>query len=562
MKLTKLTIKSLLVFAIALAPLTIVSGQGAGLPGSSWWTFFQVQNVSTSSGSLQIAAYTQDIPGPSNTFSSGQFTIPAGGGLSYNPGFAPSYSTGGNRIGFCTNVASCAATSDDTLPSGFSGAVVASADVNIVAVAQVGNYANGSVGNTSGKATGNYAGVSAPASQLLFPLAKYNFASNTVAYFVQAAGVDANVTITYTMNDGSKHTESATIVANHMHLFDPANVTGGGPVASTGCLGGAVTASNSPCLGSAVVVATSGQIAGVALEFPESPSGFAKVLGASRGFTPADYSNTILAPVFKNDFPNATNGNYSGWAIQNTADVTATVNITLTVARTFNSGVNVGQQYFSTVTIAPNAQTVVSKFRNNMGGMPAGLLASAIAVSDQPIVAVANEGNANNAGTPVLSTYNCFAPSSATTKVAAPLVKEFFPGGISSTNVLKSGTSVTVQNAGDSNTNVYLVYKLIAGAAAGQTYTVTIGANQGVGVNGQQLAPGAAYVFNMVTDPNRTFNNLPLYTFGPGSTSLPPSTGFNATVSVTADQPIIAVMQEDNKTSSPNDLTNYEGFNQ
>lgn len=548
MKFTKLAIKSVIVLAIALSPLAAVSGQGTGLPGSSWWTSFQVQNVSTSSGSLQISAYTQDST-TSATYASGQFTIPAGGGLTYNPGFGPSYSTGGNRIGFCPTVSTCASATDDTLPTGFSGAVVASADVNIVAVASVNNSLNGTVGNASGKAAGNYAGVSAPASQLLFPVSKSNFGGNTVAYFVQAAGVDASVTITYTMNDGSTHTESATIGANRMHLFDPANAS---PVVASSSCGSAVT---SPCLGSAVVVATSGQIAGVALEFPEAPSGgFAKILGASRGFVPNDYSTTILAPVFKNDFPNATSGNFSGWSLQNTANVTATVNVTFTVSGGTEAA---GTVHTQQVQIGPNAQTTLSKFRNNIGGLPTGNVASAIATSDQPLVAISNESNSNATATAYLATYNCFTPGGATVKAAAPLVKEYFPGGISAAS--KNGTSVSVQNAGGANATINVVYTIIAPAAvAGQVYTVTIGVNKGAGGNTQLLAPGSAYVFNMVSDPSRATR----YAAGTGSTGLPPSTGFNATVSVVSDQKIIALMQEDNKSSAPTDLTNYEGFNQ
>src|SRR5262245_26369491 len=97
----KKLIPMILTVAIALSPLTIASGQG--LPGTSWWTSFQVQNVSTQAGNLSLVAYPQDNAASQTTFSSAAFAFAAGSGLTYNPGFAPNYSGGGNRIGFCAS---------------------------------------------------------------------------------------------------------------------------------------------------------------------------------------------------------------------------------------------------------------------------------------------------------------------------------------------------------------------------------------------------------------------------------------------------------------------------
>jgi len=539
-------------FALSLV-LAPIAGAGAqGLPGSYWWTSFQVQNVTTGSGSLSLVAYPQDTAGSPTTYSSDSFTINAGSGLTYNPGFAPNYSTGGNRVGFCASAANCDSADDDTLPVGFSGSVIASADVNIVAVSMVANSLNGTVGNSNGHAGGDYSGISGPAAELLFPLAKHNFGGNTVAYYVQAIGGDAAVTMTYTMNDATTHTESLTIPANRMHLFDPANAT---PVVASSSCGAAAT---SPCLGSAKLVASSGEVAGIALEFPEAPpSGYAVILGASKGFAPADYSSTILAPVFKYDFPNASTGNWSGWSLQNTTGSTAHVDITFTVVRSFNGAAPIGTTYLQHVDIPPFKQETLSKYRGNIGGMLSGVMCAGVAVSDQPLVGVTNESNSNAGGTPYLSTFNDFAPSLATTVVAAPLVKEFFPGGMAATN--KNGTSVTVMNT-SSTTNASIMLKYVAvggsGAPAGTTYYVTIGVGQGIGGT-QLLGPNASYVFNMVSDPARASMYAPTN----GSLTLPPA-NVNYAVTVTADQNVIALMQEDNKTTgTPNDLMNYEGFN-
>jgi hypothetical protein len=538
-------------FAVVLMLASLGGASAAGLPGSYWWTSIQFQNVSSGTGHLSMIAYPQDNSGSSTTYSSDSFTFNSGSGLTYNPGYPPNYSGGGNRIGFCASASTCNSAPDDTLPAGFSGSVIASADVSTAAVVMVANSLNGSVGNSSGHAGGYYTGMGTAASSMLFPVAKHNFGGNTVAYYVQAIGADAVTTMTYTMNDASTHTESVTIPANRMHLFDPANATP--PVASSSC-GSAAT---SPCLGTATLAASSGQVAGIALEFPQAPpSGYAVILGASRGFTPSDYSTTIVAPIFKNDFPNGTTGNYSGWVLQNTTGSTATVSVTLTVVGSTNPSAPVGTVYTQPITIPANGQVVLSKFRGNIGGMPAGVVAAGVATSNQPLVAVSNESNSSAAVAARLTTYNCFNPSAATTEVAAPVVKEFFPGGIAAAT--KSGTSVTVMNVGGSNASIMLKYVAVggSGAPAGTTYYVTIGVGKGAGGT-QLLAPNASYVFNMVSDPSRAA----LYAPTNGSLTLP-VWNVNYAVTVTADQNIIALMQEDQKTTgTPNDFLNYEGFN-
>lgn len=541
-----------------------VNAATSGLPGTNWWSSFQVQNMGTTAGTLVIQAYTQEGSAPAQ-YSSGGFTLIAGGGLTYNPGFPPTYSSGGNRIGFCVNPAQCSVASDDTLPPGFNGAVVASADVPIVAVGSVNNTKNGAVGvqDGTGHAAGNYAafGGDKVASVLFFPLAKHNFGSpaDTVVYYVQAAGVAANVTITYTMNDGMMYTQATSIGANRTFLFDPAAA-------------GVPTTGGTHSLGSAVVVASSGVIAGVALEYQHSPNGAAAFLGSSRAFVASDYSKTVLAPIFKKNFV----GNWSGWSLQNTANVTATVNVTLTVARVQNgspaaiAGVVPGQQYVYTgVQIGPLQQTTISKFRPILSNIPDGVACAGIAVSDQPLVAVVNESERTDV-TPklptILSTYNAFNPANASLLVAAPLVKEYFPGGrLNTTTASRGGTSVSVQNAGTGNATIYVRYTAVSSntqALAGTMFTLTIGVNQGAGLNTQFLAPGASYVFNMVSDPLRA-------TLYQSSGSTFPPDNVNYAVAVYSDQPVIALMQEDNKPPTgttpdgkPNDLLNYEGFNQ
>jgi hypothetical protein len=494
-----------------------------------------------------MVAYTEDNVTPATQYTSDGFSIPAGGGLTYNPGFPPTFSDGGNRIGFCADDGNCNDAGDDRLPSGFHGSVVVSSDVKVVAIGYVANSQNGTVGTADGHAGGNYAAMGADqaAGELFFPIAKHNFAGNTVAYYVQAAGSDAsNVEITYTMNDGNTYTEIADIPANRMHMYDPANAG----VPSTSCY----PADTSRCLGSARVVAGSGQVVGVALEFGHAASP-ATFLGSTRAFVASDYYTTTLVPVFKHDWF----GNWSGLAVQNTTGSTATVDAAFTIVGSTVAGVDPGKVYTENdLEIPPNGQLVFSKFRANLGGMPAGTVGSVKLTSDQPLVAVHNESKVS--GAQILSSYNCFSPNNATQTAAAPLVKEFFYGGRLTPHSARGGTSVTVQNAGTVSATVQLKYTAVGGpgAAVGAEYNVTIGTGQGADGT-QKLAPGASYVFNMVSDPGRASR------YAGVGTSLPPD-NVNYTVEVTADQNIIILMQEDHKPPSditPNDLVNYEGFN-
>lgn len=543
----KMVVSACLVLLLCVAVVTMTGA--AGLPGSSWWVSYQVQNVDTSAGTMAMSAYTEDNVAFAQYDSAG-FAVPAGGGLTYNPGYPPTYSDGGNRIGFCASASNCNDATDDVLPVGFHGSVVVSSDVNAVAVGMVSNSLNGTVGVSTGHALGSYAGFggSLASSEMLFPSAKHNFAGTTIAYYVQAAGVDASVTITYTMNDGSIHKETTTIPANRMHMFDPANATPA--VASSSC-GAAAT---SPCMGSARIVASSGQVVGVAIEFSHGVSP-AQVLGVTRGFAPADYSKTTLAPTFKYDWY----GYWSGLSLQNTTAVTANATVTLTVIGTAGSAV-LGTKYVQTgVEIPPYGQTVISKYRANMGGMPQYALASILITSDQPLVGVQNELNNTGYATRLVA-YNCFSPGAATTTVAVPLVKEYFYGGRLTPHAARSTTAVTVQNAGTVSSTIYLRYVAVggSGAAVGAVYTATIGV--GKGANGTQLlGPGASYVFNMLSEPSRAA----LYVVGPGSSVLPPD-NVNYAVTVVSNQPAIALAQEEHKPptgTTPNDAMAYEGFN-
>ena len=64
-------------------------------------------------------------------------------------------------------------------------------------------------------------GTDSVATALMVPTIKSNYVNHTTTLYVQAAGSDSDVTVTFTMNDGSIYVDTTTILANKMYAFDP-----------------------------------------------------------------------------------------------------------------------------------------------------------------------------------------------------------------------------------------------------------------------------------------------------------------------------------------------------
>lgn len=500
---------SLMVTLPVLLALLLPSAVFAELPGGGWWSFYQIQNVSGGAGTLTMQAYATGTGG--DVYTSDGFDIADGAALAFHPGLAPTYPSG-DRIGFTTDLA-----------DGFLGSAVVMADVPIVAVTQVGNNSSGSVG-AGGTATSFYQGIggAAAADKVSFPTVKHNFNSQTTTFYVQATGQDADVTITYNMNDGSTHTQNASIEANRMFMFDPANATP--PVASTNC-GSATT---SPCLGAATVIATTGNIVGVVVEHPHQGSPAPFVL-STRGFTASDEDTTIFAPTIKNSF----NGGTTGFSVQNVGTVATTAHITLTVTNA-NDGSVIGNKYYDSETINPGEAVVFSVYRNNLGGMPAGTFASAVVSADQPLVGAVNESKdqANTPGGKAKAVYAAFPQSGATDVVALPLVKELFG---------KNTTGVAVVNAGDNPTT------FIA------TYTDADGVSRQFQTASTVDPGGAVSFFQVFANRNSQFTGLADFSVLEGTKN---------SVVITTDngEPVVALAQESDRVNKQLDIKNYEGF--
>ncbi len=515
----KVKFVSVLVIAVLIA-MGVASLSAQGPDGSGWWTNFTIQNTTTSDANVVVTAYPTGSS--SDTYSS-SVTLPSNASTIFHPGLSQNCSPtffSGCRIGLTPD-----------LPAGFQGSVAVSSDQPVVAVSNLNNNPSGSVGVTGGTARSAYQGIDAGLADttLYFPTVKNNFSGQSTIFYVQAAGADANVTITYEMNDGSTHTQSQTITANKMFAFVPSAATP--PVASCngGNGGGSAVA---PCFGGATVTSSSGAVAGVVVEYIDGASTASYVL-ATRGLTTNDAGTELIAPTMKNDF----NGSTTGATILNTGGSTATVDLAFTVTNVSSGcSANIGDTATDQVTIAPGKSVVVNRFQGNTGSLPDCTFYSMKATSTQPIVMTVNE-NRNYQGQTVKAVYAGFNTGAASVTDTAffPLVKEYFNGNT---------TGVSVVNAGNAATKIRGTY--------------TCGSNTHVIETTNSVGVGAAVSFFNLSNGNSNFTAI---SGGMPSAGSKCSVIYNA---VTSGEKIVGLAQESDRDSSNGilDVYNYEGFNQ
>jgi hypothetical protein len=400
------------------------------------------------------------------------------------------------------------------VPTGFQGSAVVSSDQPLKAIVNVTNKLGSAGGVSGGTAAAQYRGVdsSNTGTTLSFPLAKQNFGNKTSAFYIQNAG-SASAVFTATFLMGTSPTDAAPVTYNFTSaLLAPgqmAVIVAADATVPTSKIGSLTVNSAQP-------------LAGTVLEYvtAESP---ALILQGTTGFTPNDYDSHILFPVVKKQL----GGRSTGLQVQNVTG--GSVDVTMVYFGA--SGACAGNVYTETArTLATKASTTYL----DSAILPSGCLASASATATGNIAGLVNEAfipfPSPNSALQRATTYAAFPASSATTKVVAPVFKQDLGG---------KRTGLSIQNVGTSAATATVVFQV-----GTTTYTYN---NLSIPVG------GSALLLNMADTAGYPLANWT------GGTALP--NGKLAAVTVTADQPIIAIANEAPLAGTVQDNINYEAFN-
>lgn len=477
---------ALMVLILLFVGATLVAADTNALPGSGWTSGQQVQNIGDSNTTIVLTAYNQD----GDSYDCGSQTLPSGGSYTYLPD------------------SDCL-----TMPAGFLGSAVVSADGPIAAVVNVNNKP------ANGAASGQYTGTSGNdvTTTLNFPLAKSDHSGRTTTFYIQNASSNSNnITATFLINGVTYNKTFSNVPPNAMVVLTPADA---GVPTGTGNFGGLTVSGSQP-------------LAGSSLEYPTSETLPAN-LQASRGFTPGDYDTDLYCPLLRNAHGNKSVT--SGLQVQNVGNTTENIRVTYTLV---SDGSTVGP--ISVNNVAPGASANFLQAND----LEPGDLASAVVTTQSGnglLAAVVNE-KASASDPQRLTTYACFSGSLATATISMPLVKEDFGGSVVNT------TGVQVQNVGSSATTVTLTY----------SWSDASGSNSGVVsfTHTDSIAPGASKTFYRVANGGTT--NLNVLS---GSLSTLNKTNSGVVISSNNGQPVVAIANESSLTGSLQDTKNYEGFN-
>lgn len=401
------------------------------------------------------------------------------------------------------------------MPAGFMGSAVVSSDQPIKAIVNLTNQLSGSFGVAGGKAAGAYQGTENVSTALYFPLAKNNRFGNSTTFYVQNAGATAATAVAVFKMDtgasGGVYTfTTPSIGANQMIAINPSDAG----VPGTGGSGGRDN------IGSLTV--TSAQpLAGTVLEYTQAQA-VATVLFGTRGFASADFNVKAYAPVVKN----ARFGRFTGIQVQNVS--AAPINITINYVGTASTCA--GQT--ATDTFANLAAGSSKTFVQQAGStnFPANCTGSATINATGNFVAIVNETNLS--GFPLAGiTYSAISDGGKTNEISAPLYKDQRFG---------QSSGLQIQNVGSATaTNVVATFS----CKGGSTFTAVS--------TPRTIAVGAAYLFYHPSTMAGVFTASNPFS----------SKNVNCAVTVTSDQPIVAINNETSDVSGTLDDANYEGFN-
>jgi len=478
--------KVLPVFAILIVVLVSVSMVAAQntLPGSGWLSGQQIQNVGANNASIVFQAYGQD-------------------GTEYNCG--TKNAAPGASVNFLTN-SDCA-----TVPAGFVGSAVVSAEQPIAAIV---NVVNGPIG----RAGGMYRGTDGAdvANNIAFPLVKNNFNNrNTTLYIQNASASPNNITVKFSIG-GTDYTKTFNNV--------PANAM----VVATGADANAPTGK----FGSATVTG-SGPLAGTALEHQNNvPVG--DNLQAYTAFTPNDFDDLAYCPLIRNGHTAA--NQTTGIQAQNVSGAAQTIQVV------YSYRIGNGPTQTKTVTsgsIAPGASANFFS-ADATAGIPAGALGAATVkgMGGGNIAVIVNDA-AYNSNPQRQTAYTCFPDNSKTNSVALPLYKEYFNGNTAGIQVQNTGT---------------------AGATVTLKYTSTVGNKVVTFSHSTPIAAGASTTFFGVSKSTAPAD-ITVVNGNPADL-----VGTYGGVVITSTQPVVAIVNEapGALTGAPStqDAKAYEGFNQ
>lgn len=405
------------------------------------------------------------------------------------------------------------------MPDGFQGSAVVSSDQPIKAIVNVTNRASGSLGVTGGKAAAQYQGVdgSMVANTLYFPLAKGDHFDKTTTFYIQNAGsAAATASATFTMRNGDTHNVTTpSIGPNQMAVFSVLDATTwNSTVEDDGRVGGMEVTSSQP-------------LAGVVMEHytTENPATIAQ---STRGFTDSDFDTKAYAPVVKHNRFNR----FTGIQVQNVSGGA----INIDVNYTGTAGACAGNTYTDSATNVPagTSQTFVQiAGRTNL---PSDCTASATIEATGDIVAIVNESylrDAIPASGQASVTSSALPDGSATMEISIPLFKDDRFG---------KRTGLQIQNVGASKaTNVVATFEC-QGAASFTAVSQP-----------QEVAAGGGLLFYTPSDDSSLFTSGDPFN----------SSDVNCAVSVSSDQPVVAIANESviPGGSLEQDNNNYEGFN-
>lgn len=401
------------------------------------------------------------------------------------------------------------------MPNGFIGSAVISSDQPIKAIVNVTNQLAGSFGVLGGKAAAQYQGTENVATSLSFPLVKHNYYGGTTSFYIQNAGtVAASVTAVFKTASGTYTKTVASVDPNKMVAISPVDAL--------------VPAGNTANSLGSLTVTSAQPLAGTVMEYRQAQT-IATVLNGTRGFTSADFDDKAYAPVIKNGWY----GRFTGLQVQNVGG--APIDVTVVYVGGPGSPVACAGVVFTdtAVAVAPGTSKTFVHLtgQTNLTG---NCYAAATVSATGNFVAIVNEQN--TAANPIVAgiTYSALPDSSKTTKVSVPLFKERFYG---------SSTGLQIQNVGAATAS-NVVATFACTKQAGGTFTAISTA--------QTIASGGSKLFyRPSTMPAGTFTGGNPFGF----------TNVNCAVTITSDQPVVAIANENTDTAGALDDNNYEGFN-